>query len=300
MAGSAFASDSLSRLNPEEHAMIEMEVEPLVGLPAMQAAFDRDGFCVARGLLTSDEVATIRDAFMNANAHGPVPGLSEIKANGEIAYDVNDPLAFYPRMMMPHLHPEHAVGPIARRYLLDARIGEVLETLIREEPLAVQTMFYFKPPGARGQDFHQDNFYLRVKPGNCIAAWIALDDCDNENGGMMCVPETGKHEIVCPDKADPKLYFTTEHVPIPEGKTAVLPLLKPGDVLFFNGSTIHGSGPNTSATRFRRSLICHYVPRGTAELSHWYQAMDFAGNPIAVKVNEDGGPCGTVGPASRH
>lgn len=279
--------------------MSQLEESPTQSIQDLQAAFDRDGFCVARGLIPPTETAAIREAFMAANAKGPVPGLSEIKAYKQAAYEATDPLSFYPRMMMPHEHPEHAVGPIAKRYLLDERIREVLVACLREQPLAVQTMFYFKPPGARGQDFHQDNFYLKVKPGTCIAAWIALDDCDAENGGMMCVPETGDAEIVCPDKADPKLYFTTEHVPIPEGKTAVLPVLKPGDVLFFNGSTIHGSGPNTSTTRFRRSLICHYVPRGTAELSHWYRAMDFDGNAVGVAVSQDGGPCGTVA-TSRH
>ena len=263
----------------------------------LQKEFDRDGFCVSPALVTPAEAVTIRDTFMAANADGPVRGLSEIRDKGRNAYDPADPLAFYPRMMFPHRHPENSVGPIARRYLLDPRIRAVLSTLLRDDPLAVQTMFYFKPPGARGQDFHQDNFYLRVKPGTCIAAWIALDDCDAENGGMMCVPETGTHEIVCPEKADPRVSFTTEHVSIPVGKQAVLPILRPGDVLFFNGSTIHGSGPNTSATRFRRSLICHYVPRGTLEMSHWYTAIDFDGNDIGVTVNQDGGPCGTASAA---
>jgi ectoine hydroxylase-related dioxygenase (phytanoyl-CoA dioxygenase family) len=197
-------------------------------------------------------------------------------------------------MMQPHLHADKPVGPVARRYLLDQRLLSILQALLREEPYAVQSMFYFKPPGARGQDFHQDNYYLRVKPGTCMAAWIAIDDCDEENGGMMCVPETGSHEIVCPEKSDPRLYFTTEHVAIPEGKTAILPLMKAGDVLFFNGSTIHGSGPNTSPTRFRRSLICHYVPQSTTEMSHWYQAFDARGDLVPIKVNQDGGPCGTT------
>jgi ectoine hydroxylase-related dioxygenase (phytanoyl-CoA dioxygenase family) len=50
------------------------------------------------------------------------------------------------------------------------------------EPFAVQTMLYFKPPGARGQAVHQDQYYLRVDPGTRIAAWQALDRCDEENG----------------------------------------------------------------------------------------------------------------------
>lgn len=255
--------------------------------------FERDGFCVARGLLTPAEADQIRDTFMRQNEHGPIKGLSDIRKS----FTPEDPLSFYPRMMHPHRHADKPVGPLAMKFMLDARIREVLERVMGEEPLAVQSMFYFKPPGSRGQDFHQDNFYLKVKPGTCVAAWLAIDDCDADNGGMMCVPETGDHEIVCPEKADATISFTTEHVAIPEGKRAVLPVLQPGDVLFFNGSTIHGSGPNTSATRFRRSLIFHYVPRSTAELSSWYQAVDFSGQPVVVRVNEDGGPCGTVAPS---
>ena len=35
--------------------------------------------------------------------------------------------------------------------------------------------------------------------------------------------------------------------------------MKAGDVLFFHGKTIHGSPPNVTNDRFRRSFICHYV-----------------------------------------
>jgi ectoine hydroxylase-related dioxygenase (phytanoyl-CoA dioxygenase family) len=228
-----------------------------------------------------------------------VAGLSEVrrgKVDGTAGgYDPSDPLAFYPRMMHPHKHPELPVGPLAMKYMVDARIQAVLTQLMGEPPYAVQSMFYFKPPGARGQDFHQDNFYLRVKPGTCMAAWMALDDCDADNGGMMCVPDTANYPIQCPEKSDPRLYFTTEHVDIPEGKTAVLPLLHPGDVLFFNGQTIHGSGPNVSQERFRRSLIFHYVPQSTAEMSTSYQVYDFAGNLLThIQHNNEGGPCGTL------
>jgi len=250
-------------------------------------------------LFSRDEAKFVRDAFMEMNRNGPVDGLSETrrgKVDGTTGgYDPADPLAFYPRMMHPHKHPEKPVGPVAMKFMTDARIEAVLSQLMGESPYAVQSMFYFKPPGARGQDFHQDNFYLRVKPGTCMAAWLALDDCDAENGGMMCVPDTGDYPIQCPDKSDPRLYFTTEHVDIPEGKTAVLPLLHPGDVLFFNGQTVHGSGPNTSKNRFRRSLICHYVPQSTAAMSNSYDVYDFSGNRVThIQANNEGGPCGTL------
>src|SRR6185503_187519 len=175
--------------------------------------------------------------------------------------------SFYPRMMHPHKHPElPLVGPLAMRYMLDERVGAILRELFDGlEPIATQSMFYFKPPGARGQDLHQDNFYLRVKPGTCMAAWLAIDDADEENGGMMCVPESHDLEIVCPQVADASKSFTTHLVEPPPGKSAVAMNLLAGDVLFFNGSVIHGSTPNTSHNRFRRALIFHYVPASTVE-----------------------------------
>lgn len=270
--------------------------------PEALAGYEADGYYVARGLFSRAEVERIQSAFMDAARNGPVEGLSEFKHGGTDAYSPSDPLKFYPRMMMPHEHRESRdVGKIAYDYLLDPRLHGVLSTLLGDEPLAVQTMFYFKPPGARGQDLHQDDFYLRTKPGNCMAAWLAVDDADEENGGMVCVPGTADYDVQCPTAADPEKFFTTEHVEPPPGTQPVPVTLKAGDVLFFNGRVIHGSYPNTSKTRFRRSLIAHYVPEHSTELAHWYRfPTKFDGQNVSIPLAEGGGPCGTLGEGSRH
>jgi len=262
------------------------------GLTSEQKAqFERDGCLVLRGLFSPTEAKAIRDAFMAANESGPVLGLSSI---GEGIMDPSDPLAFYPRMMNPHLQPGREVGTIARDFLLDPRLQPVLADLFGEEPVGVQTMFYFKPAGARGQELHQDNFYLRVKPGTCLAAWLAVDDVDAGNGGMKVVPGSHREEVACPQKADAAVSFTTDYVPVPEGMEAVHCDMRAGDVLFFNGSLIHGSTPNTSVDRFRRSLIAHYVPRFSQELSPWYKSpLTFEGEVVPIAEATGGGPCGT-------
>lgn len=260
-----------------------------------------DGYFVARGLLDQSEVAEIREAFMAANANGPVNGLSEITTNlGD--YTANDPLAFYPRMMMPHLHADKEVGQIALKYMLDMRLRPYLHAFMNEEPVAVQSMFYFKPPNARGQELHQDNYYLAVKPGTCVAAWIAIDDADFENGGMKVVPGTQDMELVCPEQADSSTSFTTDYVRPPDGLDAVHVDLQAGDVLFFNGFLIHGSSPNKSASRFRRSLICHYIPLGSTEVGGYFRQFmqTFDGKDVSVAEATGGGPCGTVQPAGPH
>jgi ectoine hydroxylase-related dioxygenase (phytanoyl-CoA dioxygenase family) len=269
------------------------QTAPGAGLSAAQKAqFERDGFLVLRGLFSPAEVAQIRDTFMQQAKDGPVAGLSAGR-HDDRPLDPSDPLDFYPRMMNPHARPDLPVGPLARRFLLDGRLYPVLRDLLDEEPAAAQSMFYFKPPKARGQELHQDNFYLRVRPGTCMAAWLAVDDVDSENGGMKVVPGSHRLPVACPQQADPAVSFTTDYVPVPEGMAAVHADMRAGDVLFFNGSLIHGSTPNTSATRFRRSLIFHYVPEGSLEMSEWYQALRFDGRPVAIPAATGGGPCGT-------
>src|SRR5881396_1219134 len=92
----------------------------------MDAEFDRDGFVVARQLFAPNEVARIRDTFMETGKNGPVEGLSEFQHGGVPRYGDDDPLKKYPRMMQPHKRLDLPVGPLAMKYMLDARVGEIL------------------------------------------------------------------------------------------------------------------------------------------------------------------------------
>ncbi|HEX5322647.1 MAG TPA: phytanoyl-CoA dioxygenase family protein [Capsulimonadaceae bacterium] len=264
------------------------------------ARYEKDGFFIVRGMFSKDEVDAIRSEFMEMAEGGPVPGLFHpamcYLKDAEAAQV--DPLARYPRVMHPHRWPHLPVGDIALRYTLDSRIGAVLNALLGEEPVAAQSMFYFKPPGARGQALHQDNFYLRVAPGTCMAAWVAIDDADEDNGTLMVVPGSHNLDIACPGKADLSVSFSTEFVQVPEGMREIPVQLKAGDVLFFNGSLIHGSYPNSTEDRFRRAFICHYLPRASAEISAGYKPLfAFDGQEIgSIGDAQGGGPCGTEAP----
>lgn len=245
--------------------------------------FNKDGYLMVKGLFAQEEIQEIKDTFEEIGRTG-VPDYYE----PDFTDDEDKPLRRYPRVMHPHRFNE-----TAKNYMLHPPVMAVLEDLYAEPALAAQSMYYYKPPGARGQALHQDNFYLKVEPGNCIAAWTAIDKADEENGGLLVVPKTQDHEIVCPELADERESFTTHYVKPPKGQKAIPVVMEPGDVLFFNGNLIHGSYRNRTRDRFRRAFICHYANESATSIGQFYRPLYRAdGSEVNLELNPDGGPCG--------
>jgi ectoine hydroxylase-related dioxygenase (phytanoyl-CoA dioxygenase family) len=257
---------------------------PEVDLQQLKQAFDRDGFAVVPGLLAPNEIAGIAAEF------GKIHRDQRDKAWDDGVRDPNDPLFQYPRIVHPH-----RFNALARRYMLHPAKWKCLEAIFGETPVAAQSMYYFKAPGARGQALHQDNLYLLVEPGTCVGSWVAIDRADRENGCMMVVPGSHRGNLLCQEK-DERLNresFTNHVTRIPKGLKAVEVVMEPGDTLFFHGALIHGSGPNRSRTRFRRSFIGHYAARSLDKISKFYLPLVKAdGSDYEVIAQTGGGACG--------
>ncbi len=251
--------------------------------PQQKEFFDTHGYVISRGLFSREEAQYFIDHYMHLRGRGSYPGdFTGVDPTS------NDPLKKYPRMIHMHRWDQPSL-----EWMLDPRIAGGLAALLEREAFAVQTMIYFKPAGARGQALHQDQYYLRVQPGTCIAAWMALDPCDDENGCLRVVPGSQTWPLLCITKADTTQSFTDVTVPIPEG-TEVLPMvMEPGDVLFFNGQVVHGSGPNHSKNRFRRSLIGHYIGGDADQVAQFFHpALRMDGTQVKLGTSQGGGSCG--------
>jgi phytanoyl-CoA hydroxylase len=186
---------------------------------AMKPEYDREGYVVARQLLSAD-------AFAELNAN----------------------LDRYIRDVVPGAAPTDA--------FYDPVWKALAEGLIGEECSAFEPEWFNKPPlSTKGTPPHQDNFYFSLKPCHVVTIWMALDVVDDENACVRYIP--GSHLLPTrPHARGGVLGFSQQISDYGPADTAQeVPIhLQPGDVMAHHGNTIHLAGANTSATRHRRAF----------------------------------------------
>ena len=258
-----------------------------------QRQFSELGYCVVPGLFSEAEIQEIEGFFEEYRHHGGKV------FDGNVAYEEIDPTQRQVRAMHPHRYSQRAL-----EWMLHPKVGPVLECLLGKPALGVQTMYYYKPPGARGQGMHQDNFYLLSKPATCIAAWTAIDSADLDNGCLWVVPRSQNHGILCPEKEGERwLNYGDSHITkFPRDEKPVAVPVKRGETMFFGGDLIHGSGPNRTTDRSRRTFIGHYIDEASSEVSRFYHPVFNMKAEVVSHVAEfaGGGPCGDGWMGAQH
>ena len=216
-------------------------------LASYREAYRSQGFVLVSGIFERETVAGMIDHYMAMRAEGPKPG--DFGGGPE---DPDDPTHRYPRLINMHAWDRQSLA-----WAEEPRLLAVLESLIDDKPVLNQTMLYFKPPGGRGQGLHQDQQYITIEP--LVGVWVALEKSDRQVGCMTVVPGSHRGGLLEVEAADTSQSFTGVKAVLPPGAEEVALEMEPGDVLFFHGKTVHGSYKNTSADRWRRSFICHFV-----------------------------------------
>jgi len=252
----------------------------------LKERFERDGYCVADDLFSESELQEIEAFFEDYKTRGGEA------FDGGSAYDGIDATRRQVRAMHPHRYSSRAMA-----WFTNPKVAEGLAVLFGRPALGVQTMYYYKPPGAKGQGMHQDNFYLVATPATCIAAWTAIDDATLDNGCLYVVPGSHQHAISCPEgeKAERWMNYGDSHVTKFPRETKPIPVeVRRGQTMFFSGNLIHGSGPNRTTDRSRRTFIGHYVDEATEQLGKFYHPVVNMRQEVVSHVAEysGGGPCG--------
>lgn len=132
-----------------------------------------------------------------------------------------------------------------------------------------QRVFYafdhaiYKSPGGEGVSWHQDDAYKSsVKEMKSVAAWIPLQDVDDDMGCMTYVSGSNLGEKINHLHCSNGNRFITLSSQQQRKKTTMKGNF--GDVIFHSPRTIHGSLPNTS-NKTRKAWIIHFSPYGKYE-----------------------------------
>lgn len=211
----------------------------------LKSQYDRDGFVIVRGLLSSERLAELK-AKLDDYIQNTVPGLPPECA---FYHDRTRPETLKQMQFMER-------DPWFAAYCDDPAWRGLAESLIGEEAHCQSPEWFNKPAGVdHPTPPHQDNYYFNLKPFNVLTIWLALDPVDEENGCLRYVG--GSHtEGFRPHSRSNVLGFSQGITDYSAADTAreTLIRLQPGDAAIHHGMTIHRADPNKSPTRNRRSF----------------------------------------------
>jgi hypothetical protein len=212
--------------------------------PALQAAFERDGY-VRIPLLPPEDVDALRRLYTEL---GPAPddprrGCINTLQTADVTYRtaVHDGIT---PVLVPHLEA----------------------TFDRQTPLLAQ--FLIKWPGEGGDmPMHQDTNLVDERTHRSCEVWVALDDVDERNGQMWMVP--GSHTWM-PTFRGISSWFRPPFEGVEariRSRHAIAVPVRAGDAVVFDHAVLHFSLPNRTAAE-RRVVITDLVPEGAPQVHY--------------------------------
>lgn len=204
--------------------------------PPMLTCFKQDGIVFPISVLTPGETRFYRQACDELERQlGGKPRTVEVR--------------------QMHLHFRWAFELASHPRVLDA-----VEELLGPDLVIWATELFAKHPhdAAVSIGWHRDRTYLEFDPRFTVTAWIALSDCNLDNGCLCVVLERERERATAwqtqRGRRDDR---ENRHPDVPpEAITPVI--LKPGQMSLHDAHILHGSGPNRSAEK-RVGFAVRYV-----------------------------------------
>jgi hypothetical protein len=206
-----------------------------LSLAGLAARADTDGYLYFRGLLEPSEVEPLRSRVVELHRRQPVPPGAAY--DDPRFLDLQRAVALLPEWAAMRRHP--AILETLHRFLgqdISSECGDVCRVV---------------PPGAPGAATppHQDQFFVRQSP-RIWTVWIPLGDCPLQLGPLVVLP--GSHRQGIQPHFENRVAYASV-----SGWWAASSMLC-GDVLMFDGCTIHRACPNLTHETVRFSVDFRY------------------------------------------
>lgn len=230
--------------------------------------FDRDGYWISPKLLSDERIAALRAAHERIWSR-------DFDGDGYPLYDFNP--NFEPTKLRK-LDNGWWINDRVRETVTDPQIGRLAADLLGVDSIRLWHDQVIYKPGLNGQPsnagnvgWHQDYGYWQASSTtNMVTVWIALQDTDLNNGGMMTILGSHKWGLI----KDSDAFFNQDMDALrkkfaSEGHEWVEEpcILKAGQASFHHGLTFHGSGPNLTPDP-RLSVVAHLMPGDTYYKAH--------------------------------
>lgn len=219
-----------------------------------QEFYHRNGYLVVPGLFSPSEIQALRTetAAIFRGERGEIEGLLPV-GNNDTDEDV---LRRYVAIHFPH-----KLSTDIKEVFGHSGVIEVLKDIVGPNLKAMQSMLFVKGPGKAGQAWHQDEYYIPTRDRSLVGVWIAIDDANLKNGCLWIIP--GSHKSGYMMQRVPNIdteFADVDTIDINTWNGEPIPVeVKAGDVVFFNGYTLHSSRKNHTADCFRTALVNHYM-----------------------------------------
>ncbi|MGZ3727110.1 MAG: phytanoyl-CoA dioxygenase family protein [Pseudobdellovibrio sp.] len=169
-------------------------------------------------------------------------------------------------IMNPHKFDDLFLKALSNKFILEA-----LKKIFEGPVSAVQSQFFYGPPGCSGYTVHQDNFFLQADPRYFVSVWTSLEATSSDNGGLI-VYKGSQHEPILPVEdvppekrgrgQDPNS-DRVESVFNPARYEKINISTQKGESVFIHANLLHASHKNSTVDRFRHVLLCTYIKTGT-------------------------------------
>lgn len=164
-------------------------------------------------------------------------------------------------------------SPKVREMILDERLMKVLNFIMGREVIPFQTLNFIK---GSEQKAHSDSVHMTTHPlGYLTAAWIALEDTNEDNGPLFYYPSSHKFPYFFnEDFGSEGNWMRIGSNPNKQYEEAVSKLIeekglkpiqlhaKKGDVFVWHANLLHGGMPQNNQELTRKSMVAHYFCEG--------------------------------------